>query len=98
MAFAIGVVAVLGLTYASTVVFITGQMNEIVVGQARGLHDIPPPRPRGDLPRARSAGYPPRLLLRPVPARRRMDRRECPSAAAGDARRRPPAGIAPAGL
>ena len=42
MAFAIGVVAVLGLTYASAVVFITGQMNEIVVGQARGLHDVPP--------------------------------------------------------
>jgi len=42
LAFAIGVVAVLGLTYASTVVFITGQMNEIVVGQARGLHDVPP--------------------------------------------------------
>jgi signal transduction histidine kinase len=42
MAFAIGVVAVLGLTYASAVVFITGQMNEIVVGQARGLHDVRP--------------------------------------------------------
>jgi signal transduction histidine kinase len=42
LAFAIGVVAVLGLTYASTVVFITDQMNEIVVGQARGLHDVPP--------------------------------------------------------
>ncbi len=42
LAFAIGVVAVLGLTYASTVVFITGQMNQIVVGQARGLHDVPP--------------------------------------------------------
>ena len=42
MAFAIGVVAVLGLTYASAGVFITDQMNEIVVGQARGLHDVPP--------------------------------------------------------
>ncbi len=42
VAFAIGVVAVLGLTYASAVVFITGQMNEIVVGQAQGLHDVPP--------------------------------------------------------
>jgi signal transduction histidine kinase len=42
LAFAIGVVAVLGLTYASTVVFITGQMNEIVVGQAHGLYDVPP--------------------------------------------------------
>ena len=41
-AFAIGVVVVLGLTYASTVVFITGQMNQIVVGQARGLDDVPP--------------------------------------------------------
>ncbi|MDB5482062.1 MAG: histidine kinase [Caulobacteraceae bacterium] len=42
LAFAIGVVAVLGLTYASTAVFMTRQMNQIVVGQARGLQGVPP--------------------------------------------------------
>ncbi|MDR3511534.1 MAG: HAMP domain-containing sensor histidine kinase [Caulobacteraceae bacterium] len=39
--FAAGVVALLGLIYASAAVFLTHQMDEIVIGQARALQSVP---------------------------------------------------------
>jgi signal transduction histidine kinase len=39
--FAAGVMALLGLIYASTAVFLTHQMDEIVIGQAHALQDVP---------------------------------------------------------
>jgi len=40
--FAAGIVALLGLVYASAAVYLTQQMDEIVVGQARALRIVPP--------------------------------------------------------
>src|ERR1700722_6644741 len=40
--FAAGVVALLGLIYASAAVYLTGQMDEIVIGQARALQSDAP--------------------------------------------------------
>jgi signal transduction histidine kinase len=40
--FAAGVVALLGLVYASSAVFVTQQMDEIVVGQERALRGVAP--------------------------------------------------------
>ena len=37
----LGVVALLGLIYASAAVFLTHQMDEIVIGQARALQSVP---------------------------------------------------------
>ncbi|MDB5460583.1 MAG: histidine kinase [Caulobacteraceae bacterium] len=39
--FAAGVMALLGLIYASAAVFLTQQMDEIVIGQARAFHGVP---------------------------------------------------------
>jgi signal transduction histidine kinase len=40
--FAAGVMALLGLIYGSAAVYLTQQMDQIVVGQARALHGVPP--------------------------------------------------------
>src|SRR5271170_5400196 len=40
--FAAGVVALLGLVYASAAVYLTQQMDQIVLGQAHALHGVAP--------------------------------------------------------
>ena len=40
--FAAGVVALSGLIYFSAAVYVTQQMDQIVIGQARALHNVPP--------------------------------------------------------
>ena len=40
--FAAGIVALLGLVYTSAAVYLTQQMDEIVVGQAHALRIVPP--------------------------------------------------------
>src|ERR1700753_2086542 len=40
--FAAGIVALLGLVYLSAAVYLTQQMDEIVVGQAQALRIVPP--------------------------------------------------------
>lgn len=47
--YAAGVIALMGLVYASSAVFVTHQMDQIIIGQARALERTPPARLPGQM-------------------------------------------------